>query len=153
MNLALPMLASGGAGSAGMALVSALVVCWGLSALLAVANLLLVVFLKLPRRTRVAHVLVFLVALIGTDLFFAGGFKQSLFLLACEAFGIPLPVVAQFGHLLLTFRRLRPERGRSAAEPAQVERGPRCVRCQTPIEPGVRVCPKCGWTQPVCEGQ
>ena len=153
MNLALPMLASGGAGSAGMALVSALVVCWGLSALLAVANLLLVVFLKLPRRTRVAHVLVFLVALIGTDLFFAGGFKQSLFRLACEAFGVPLLVMAQFGHLLVMYRRLRPQRARSTTQAAQVERGQRCVRCQTPIEPGVRVCPKCGWTQPVSEVQ
>ena len=153
MRLALPMLASGGLGSAGMALVPALVVCWGLSALLAVANLLLIVFLKLPRRTRVAHVLVFLFPLIGTGLFFVEGFKQSLFRLACEAFGVPLLVMAQFGHLLVMYRRLRPQRARSTTQPAQVERGPRCVRCQTPIELGTRICPKCGWTQPVSEGQ
>jgi hypothetical protein len=49
------------------------------------------------------------------------------------------------------FRRLRPQRARGAAVPEQDERGPRCVRCQTPIEPGARICPKCGWTQPVHE--
>ena len=27
--------------------------------------------------------------------------------------------------------------------------GPRCVSCRKPIEPQARICPACGWTQPV----
>jgi hypothetical protein len=26
--------------------------------------------------------------------------------------------------------------------------GPRCVSCRAPIQPSVKICPKCGWTQP-----
>ena len=142
------MLACRGPGPGVTALLSVLVACWGLSALLAVANLALIVWLKLPRQVRRAHLVLFLVSLIWAGVLFAGGFNQSFGLVAFAAFGIPILVVGQFSHLLILRRRLRPPRVRRAVEAAEEYRGLRCVRCQSPIKFGVRICPQCGWRQP-----
>ena len=29
-----------------------------------------------------------------------------------------------------------------------IKDGPRCVSCEEIIDPGIAICPKCGWTQP-----
>jgi hypothetical protein len=29
-----------------------------------------------------------------------------------------------------------------------IKDGPRCVSCEETIDPGIPICPKCGWTQP-----
>ena len=34
------------------------------------------------------------------------------------------------------------------APPEAEYKGPRCVRCREPIQPGIKPCPKCGWAQP-----
>ena len=46
------------------------------------------------------------------------------------------------------FRR-RPSKGRLADKPEAPYQGPRCVCCEQPIASGVKICPKCGWTQPI----
>jgi hypothetical protein len=29
-----------------------------------------------------------------------------------------------------------------------IKDGPRCISCEETIDPGMTICPKCGWTQP-----
>ena len=151
MSLASPMLACRGPGPGVTALLSALAACWLLCGLLALANLVLIVWLKLPRQVRRAHLVFFLVCLVWAGVLFAGGFNQSFGLIAFAAFGIPVLVAGQFGHLLILRRRLRPRRVRREVEAAEEYRGLRCVSCQSPIDLGVRICPQCGWTQPEYE--
>jgi hypothetical protein len=131
-------------------LLAVLVVCWLLSAPLALANLVLILCLKLRRKTRRTHFLVFLVPPVWATMFFAMGFNQSPWLLAFEPLGIPLLVMGQFGHLVFLYRRLRPRPGTEGAEADY--RGLRCVCCRAPIDFGVRICPRCRWTQPQCGG-
>ena len=99
------MLACRGPGPGVTALLFALVACWGLGALLAVANLVFIVSLKLPRRVRRTHLVLFGVCLIWAGALFAGGF-QGFGPVAFAVFGIPCLVLGQFGHLLIWRRRL-----------------------------------------------
>jgi hypothetical protein len=133
-------------------IIAVLVVCWLLSAVLAVANLALILFLKLRRETRRTHFAVFMVSPIWATLFFAMGFNQSMWLLVFGAFGIPLLVMGQFGHLVYLYRRLRPRRTQRTEDAEGDYNGLRCVSCRAPIDFGVRFCPKCSWTQPQCGG-
>jgi hypothetical protein len=85
MSLASPTLACRGPGPGVTALLSVLAACWGLSALLAVANLLLILCLKISKQMRQTHFVVLLLSLLWAGVLFMGGFNQSFWLIAFTA--------------------------------------------------------------------
>jgi hypothetical protein len=81
----------------------------------------------------------------------SGGAALFLFGWILTAF-VSLPLVA-YG-LLLFFGKVGKMKilgtlDKSVFEKTEVKyQGPRCVSCNEPIQPDVKICPECGWAQP-----
>ena len=101
------MLACGSMGAEIQALLYLVVACWGLTAVLAIPNLLLIASTNMTDRLRVTQLGVFVICGVLTIVLFNGGFSQSFWSVALAAFGIPGLVMCQFGSLLILRRRLR----------------------------------------------
>lgn len=81
---------------------------WGLTAILAIPNLVLIASLKMSRRLRLIQSAIFLTCVVLTIVLFAGGF-QSMGSVTLTAFGIPILIIGQFIYLFILRQRLRIE--------------------------------------------
>ena len=89
-----------------------------------------------------------------SPLLFEGGWGSAMAALAfIKLYPLGLAILGAgtllgyFAHPLIA--RSLTDLVRAATREPEPYQGPRCVRCAEPIEPGVWLCPKCGWTQPV----
>jgi hypothetical protein len=76
------------------------------------------------------------------------GERLMIFVIVALALAIGFSVVEALSPSARANRRERKaEEERQAKEDAQYQ-GPRCVSCLAPIQAGIKLCPKCGWSQP-----
>jgi len=153
MNAFVPMFACGpGFSPAVEFLILSVVALWMLSALLTLPNLYLFVFVKRSRSFELTHGALFLayvlpmIASVSGLTWPFGSTGPVVWTVA--AFGLPICAISHFVYLSLAYRRLRPKKTKAIEPQRDNYQGPRCVACSAPIQPVLRICSSCGWTQP-----
>jgi hypothetical protein len=83
------------------------VACWGICAILAIPNLMMIASICMNQRTRMIHLGIYMLCVMLSITLFNGGFDRSFLTVALAAFGIPFVVACQFVSLLILRRRVR----------------------------------------------
>lgn len=143
--------------------ISSVFVAWLVSLVLSFVNPCLIFFLGIGTRSKFTHLVVWALyvgmglTVCGSGL--VGGLHSQLWLQLwlILVFAVPILAASHFVTLLLVKRRVRLKKqttisGRRitpSENDAIEESGPACVRCGKRTPEGSKVCPLCGWTQPV----